>query len=120
MAYFLVAIIVGMGSYIITEYRYSFLPIPRPSYGDALRLWFFEPPIRADMWAAVLLTVFGLSMSIAYFCGLGKAKTGGTVLCVAGTLVAGALWLISPSLAIFFTFPLLYSIPLAFIASAKK
>lgn len=102
-------------------YTLFFSPhLHKPNYSEMLQIWFVESPDRAVMWGMAFLTVSSPCMAAAYFLGLDRVRGGATALCAAGTVVAGASWLLADTFAIFLTFPLLFTVPLVFTASRKK
>jgi len=104
------AIIIGVAWYMLLFPSH----LPNTNYSETLRTWFFEVPERKYFWLMTFLPVCSLAMAAAYFCGLGRAKIGAAVLCATGILVSGATWLLlDATLALFFTLPLLFTVPRA-------
>lgn len=107
IAYLLPTAALGLVWYILIFPSY----LPKRNYSEILQVWFIESPERTVMWEMAFLTAFSLFMAGAYFCGLGRTRGGATALCAVGLMVAGASWFLTHTLAVFFTMPLLFTVP---------
>jgi hypothetical protein len=88
--------------------------LPNSDYGKLLRTWFFDVPERHVFWAMAALSVLCLVLAVAYLLPFARKRVGASVLCLIGILVALVAWLVlSSSLAIFASLPLLFSVPIA-------
>jgi len=68
-----------------------------------------EPPYRSHFWWLLVLPILCLSLAVAYFSRLAKARAGAFFLFGVGALLALASWLSVSAVAIFVSLPLFYA-----------
>jgi hypothetical protein len=110
VGYTLPIFVVG-GIWYILLFRHN---APNPDYGEMLHTWFVEAPERQFFWWLALMPSLCLVLSAAYLSPIASRRAMALMLSVVGVAASIFAWIVfDPSIAIFVTLPLLFSVPRA-------